>query len=301
MKIPSFLIKKVREDKFQENMTHFTAKNLFYDVDEVRDINYAGDKNVYHNMDIYGPKASEEVLPVVVIVHGGGYISCDKFINECQGKYFATKGFRVVNINYTLQPEGSFIDGVKEIFLTFRWIVEHAKECHFDTDRMFLYGDSAGGHYVLLAAAASTSTYLQAYYGIEPLKEGIKGFAVSCPMYEIRSAKEKKDITNLFLRMSTLHSGRVRDAEYIANVSLPDVLDKCEFPEVFILTTPTDSLLYKEVNQLHQILVEKNVKHIYEEYTSEERVLDHVFHAVNPEYPESMVANDDILNYFLER
>ena len=295
---PSFLIRKVRTDKRKENLEHFSAKNLFYDVDEVKDINYAGDQNEYHTMDIYGPKDTKEYLPVVVMIHGGGYISCDKSINECQGKYFASKGFRVVNMNYSLQPEANFIEGVQEVFMVLRWIVEHAEECHFDKSQIYVYGDSAGGHYVLLTAAVQNSEYLQKYYGVSSFINGIKKIAVSCPMYEIRSAKEKKDITNLFLRMCTLHSGRAKDKEYINNVSFPEVLDKCDFPEIFLLTTPTDKVLYSAVKQLHEILVERGVKHVYKEYTSEERELGHVFHAVDPEFPESEMANDDILNYF---
>lgn len=294
----SFLIRKVREDQRRDNLEHFTAKNLSYDVDEVKDINYMDDTNEYHNMDIYGPKDSNEDLPVVVMIHGGGYISCDKSINECQGKCFATKGFRVVNMNYSLQPEASFIEGVQEIFSVLHWIVNHAAECHFDKKQICVYGDSAGGHYAMLTAAVQNSEYLQKYYKVTPLKEQIKGVAVSCPMYEIRSAKEKKDIANLFLRMCTLHSGRAKDKEYINNVSFPEVLDKCDFPEIFLLTTPTDKVLYSAVKQLHEILVERGVKHVYKEYTSEERELGHVFHAVDPEFPESEMANDDILNYF---
>lgn len=296
---PSFLIRKVREDKRKENAEHFAAKNLFYDVDEIKDANYAGDQNEYHNMDIYGPKNSTEKLPVVVMIHGGGYISCDKSINECQGKYFATKGFRVVNINYTLQPEAGFIEGVQEIFHALRWIVNHADEYYFDKNQICVYGDSAGGHYALLTAAVQNSEYLQRYYKVNALKEGIKRVAVSCPMYEIRSAKEKKDITNLFLRMCTLHSGRIKDEEYINNVSFPAVLEHCDFPEIFLLTTPTDSVLYKEVSLLHELLDKKGIKHVYREYTSEDRVLDHVFHAVHPDYPESEMANEDILNFFM--
>lgn len=298
---PSFLIKKVRADKKKENLEHFSAKSISYDVEEVKDINYLNDRSEFHTMDIYGPKDSQEYLPVIVMIHGGGYISCDKYINEYQGKYFASKGVRVVNMNYRLQPEASFIEGVEDVFAVLRWIVEHADECKFDTNQICVYGDSAGGHYALLTTAVQNSDYLQQYYGIRPLKEGIKGVTVSCPMYEIRSAKEKKDITSLFLRMSTLHSGRIKDDTYIDNVSVPSIIDRCGFPEFFLITTPTDDVLYKEVSELHRLLEEKQVKHTYKEYSSTERVLGHVFHAVDPEYPESMHANDDILNYFLTK
>lgn len=75
-------------------------------------------------------------------------------------------------------------------------------------------------------------------------------------------------------------------------------MDKCQFPDVFILTTPTDPLLYEETKRLHDVLDAKGIAHHYREYTSQERTLGHVFNMVDPEFPESVTANNDILAYF---
>ena len=39
-------------------------KNLIYDVDEKKDLNYMDDGSDLHNLDLYGPKDSTEALPV---------------------------------------------------------------------------------------------------------------------------------------------------------------------------------------------------------------------------------------------
>lgn len=298
---PSFLLKKIRRDKWKENEEHFKQKNLSYQVDEKKNLNYMGDENEFHNLDLYGPKGSTEVLPVVVQIHGGGYISCDKFINEAQGKYFATQGFRVVNINYSLQPEGDFIEVMQEIFCALRWIEKNAQKYFLDDGQIFVYGDSAGGHYAMLAGAIQNNRELGDYYGISPLEKGIRGIAVSCPMYEIHSIRQKKDFASRIMRRILLPGGRRKDEAYAAHVSIPTVVDKGGFPEIFLLTTPTDSLLYREVRQLHEILEEKKIPHRYREYTSKEHKLGHVFHATDPEFPESEEANKDILSFFREK
>ena len=125
---PGLMVRWVRKKQLKENRAHFAAKDLRYDVEEIRDLNYMNDGNEFHAMDIYGPKGSQETLPTVMLIHGGGYVSCEKFINECQAKFFAQQGFRVVNVNYTLQPEADFIEVMRELFAALHWMEENARQ-----------------------------------------------------------------------------------------------------------------------------------------------------------------------------
>ena len=295
---PDLLVKFTRWKQVKDNKKHFSQKNLTYNVQEIRDLNYMGDKNPMHDLDVYGPKDSDSKLPVVMLIHGGGYVSCEKFINECQGKFLAERGFRVVNINYSLMPEVSFFEVVRELFAALHWIEDNAEFYGFDTNGICVSGDSGGGHYSLLVAAVQNSPYLQEYFKVQPVATGIRGIAASCPMIDVRSAKENDDMTSRFIRKNALHSGLVNDDTFIDNVSIPTVLDKCAFPDIFLLTTPTDSVLYPESKRLHELMSSKGIAHTYREYTSEERLLEHVFNVVNPEYPESIAANEEILSYF---
>lgn len=298
---PGLLVRYTRWQQIKDNKKHFGAKNLLYNVDEICNLNYMGDNSSFHTMDIYGPKDCQDVLPVVMLIHGGGYVACEKFINKCQAKFLAEQGFRVVNINYSLMPEVSFFEVVQELFSALHWIEENAETYRFDRNGICVSGDSGGGHYALLVAAVQNSSYLQEYFGITPVAHGIRGIAASCPMTELRSAKEQNDMTSKFLRKNALHSGRVNDDTFIDNVSFPAVLSKCSFPEIFLLTTPTDPLLYTASKALHEQLDAKEIPHVYREYTSDERELGHVFNVVNPEYPESIAANKEILEYFKAR
>ncbi len=298
---PSFFLRTIRKQKWKENERHFAAKNLTYEVQEQKDLNYMGDEDTFHRMDFYGPSGNDEILPVIVQIHGGGYISCDKFLNEAQGKYFAAQGFRVLNINYSLQPEADFIGAMQDVFCALHWLEEHAAAHRADPKQIFVYGDSAGGHYAMLAGVIQNSSAMQEYYGVLPLKNGIRGIAVSCPMYEIHSLLETRSLQNLLMQRMLLPGKRKTDQRYLDNVSIPAILAREEFPEIFLLTTPTDAVLYEAAKKLHALLKERGVCHRYQEYTSAERTLGHVFHATDPEFPESEKANDDILQYFREK
>ena len=43
------------------------------DVTAVYDINYAGNADAYNLLDVYYPKDTDHLLPVIVSIHGGGY------------------------------------------------------------------------------------------------------------------------------------------------------------------------------------------------------------------------------------
>ena len=298
---PGLLVRWTRKKQLEDNRAHFAAKNLHYEADIQKDLDYMGDGSPFHTMDIYGPKGSDAVLPVILLIHGGGYVSCEKFINAAQAGFLAQEGARVVNVNYSLQPEADFITVMRELFCALHWIEANAAAQHFDPKGICVSGDSGGGHYALLIAAIQNSPYLQQYFGVEPLGSGLCGTAASCPMTELRTAATGTDMTSRFLRRNVLHGGREKDVTFIDNISIPYLLDKCDFPEVFLLTTPTDPQLYTEARRLHETFAAKGIRHEYREYTSSERTLGHVFNVTDPEWPESVAANREMLAWFLAR
>lgn len=295
---PDLLLQYLRKKQITDNRKHFEKKNLNYPVDSLYDINYMNDANPYHNLDIHSPHDVTEELPVLMVIHGGGYTQCDKCINDVYCKMFATKGYRVININYTLQPEAEFMEVMREIFTALYWIETNAKAYRFDCSRLFVTGDSAGGHYALLVAAIQNSVQLQAYYSIRPVRSGIQGVVANCPMTELYTAKDGKDATSRFLRKYVLRE-KAKDETYIKNLSIPYILDKTDLSDVMIITTPTDPLLYDEVRRLHEILTEAGVTHIYKEYEGKEHQLGHVFSVLDPDWEESQIACADMHAYFM--
>lgn len=291
------LIRYLRKKQIRENRKRFAEKNLQFPVESVYDLNYQGDSSVWHNLDIHSPQNGIGNLPVLMVIHGGGYTQCDKFINDAYSKVFAMKGYHVVNINYSLQPEADFIEVMQEIFSALHWIESNAQQYGFDCSHLFVTGDSAGGHYALLVAAIQNSDVLQKYYHIRPISAGIRGVVANCPMTELYTAKNGKDATSRFLRKNVLKE-HVSDDEYITNISVPYLLGKTSLQNIMIITTPTDPLLYEEVNKLHGILENAGIDHVYKEYLGKNHKLGHVFNVLDPEWEESQIACNDMFQFF---
>ena len=267
---PDLLLRYLRKKQIKDNKKRFEQKNLQFSVDSLYDLNYMGDSNPDHNLDIHSPQNTVGELPVLLVIHGGGYTQCEKFVNDAYSKVFAEKGYRVVNMNYSLQPEADFIEVMREIFAALHWIEANAQNYGFDCSRLFVTGDSAGGHYALLVAAIQKSVQLQEYYQIRPVDSGIRGVVANCPMTELYTAKDGKDTTSRFLRKYVLKD-HVNDETYIKNISIPYLLDKTDLSGIMIITSKTDPLLYEEDCRLHKIYekISDDVRNELDSYTFE--------------------------------
>ena len=110
------------------------------DVVRFDDIRY-GDDDPLQALDVYRPRAAEgKVLPVIISVHGGGWVYGDKerYQYYCMG--LAQRGFAVINYSYRLAPEHPFPAAVAVIIHVMMLLIPGIipdVECP-DANRVFL-------------------------------------------------------------------------------------------------------------------------------------------------------------------
>lgn len=97
-------------------------------------------------IDLY--KADRPNAPVLLFVHGGGFVAGDKdsdgtFYNNV-GRYFAANGYLAVSMNYRLAPDAVWPAGSEDTASVLAWLVEHAAEYGGDPERIVIVGQSAG-------------------------------------------------------------------------------------------------------------------------------------------------------------
>ena len=118
-------------------------------------------------------------FPVAILVHGGGWSSGDKSGSDQPGgsaditPWFAPlteARFTWFSLNYRLAPKNRWPAGFEDVQTAIRWVKAHATEYHGDPSRIALFGHSAGGHLVCLAATlADDSVRVQAVVGFVPV------------------------------------------------------------------------------------------------------------------------------------
>lgn len=290
------------------SVTSDYIRKSFRESDDVRDAGLTTPKEIvrYDNLiygtdpawqvlDVYRP-ASEEgnILPVIVSIHGGGWVYGDKERYQYYCMDLALRGFAVVNFTYRLAPEFQFPASLEDTNLVFAWILEHKKEYGLDTEHIFAVGDSAGAHMLGIYSAICTNTEYASEFSFRvPAGFVPKAIALNCGVYQISMKHMKPDgLTTLLMADYLPEKGSPKELELL-NV-LEHITE--QFPPVFFMTAEGD-FLKSETGPLSERLMEKNIPFVYRYYKSAERELQHVFHC-NIRLPEAKLCNDEECSFF---
>ena len=117
---------------------------------------YAGNENPKQKVDLYLPKKrnTEKPLPVVALIHGGGWVNGDRLGYAAAAIQFARTGdYASVAVGYRLTKEAHWPAQIYDCKAAIRWIRAHAKEYNLDPDKIAVMGSSAGGHLSSLLVA----------------------------------------------------------------------------------------------------------------------------------------------------
>lgn len=122
----------------------------------VKNVDYWGDRARRHRLDVVTPRSGAAGAPVMVYVHGGGWVIGDK---REQGKpmmnELVARGWVCVTINYRLSPKATWPDHIVDCKRAIAWVREHIAEYGGDPSFVAVSGGSAGGHLCSLAALSA--------------------------------------------------------------------------------------------------------------------------------------------------
>ena len=153
-----------------------------------RNIVYATHSDVNLKLDLLEPfhahdhnHAGNELVPVLVNIHGGGWSEGDKSEELAILQSFAEIGWVAIAVNYRLAPDAVFPDQLDDCRAALKWVIEHVEEYGGDPDRIVLWGTSAGGHLALLASGTLNLDFDEIPSGDNPV-EFDYGDSVKCVM-----------------------------------------------------------------------------------------------------------------------
>jgi acetyl esterase len=105
------------------------------------------------NARIYQPRGARHGLPVVVFLHGGGWVAgSPRAYDRLCSDLAALANCVVVGVTYRLAPEHRYPAALDDAYAVTCWTHEHAASLRGDRNRLFVMGVSAGGN---LAAAVA--------------------------------------------------------------------------------------------------------------------------------------------------
>lgn len=129
-------------------------------------LNYLSSDKPYATLDIHQPNrhASCEPLPLLVWIHGGGFVAGDKTLNEEKITFFTQQGFVLASVGYRLSSPDNPVKHpaqITDVANAVAWLKRHAGEYKARSDDTVVVGYSAGAYLALLLA--TDEQYLKAH------------------------------------------------------------------------------------------------------------------------------------------
>jgi len=272
--------------------------NTKYEVDE-RDIEYQRLAGKPWLVRLYQPGGAGP-FPTIIDVHGGAWHNGDRLNNSGIDRELASRGILVAAVEFRQPPEAGYPASICDVNLATRWLKAHVAEFN-GTARIGAFGNSSGGHQVVLSAlrprhSAYSALPLEKHSDIDAsLAYVIAGWPVICPLYRFRFAKELN--RQEFIKA---HIDYWRTEEAMAEGSPQTIIDQekeIELPPILFMLKANDKNHPLEMQERFIASYRKRGGQI--EVHTFEGLPEHRV-VPSPAQPETMRAMD-IITGFIER
>lgn len=212
----------------------------------------------YLTLDIYQPNQQTTPLPLIVLVHGGGWRYGEPSLLTALAIGLAQKGYVVATPSYRLSAEAKFPAAINDITDSILWLKLNHAQYRIDAEQIILAGTSAGGQ------IASLIAYSQRHFTGNPddkLTLNIKALINIDGLTNFASANAlpfendpKKKITSA----SAWLGGRYEEIPDVWNKASPiNYVNEYSPPTLFIISANPRFSAGKE--QVRQVLAEHNI------------------------------------------
>ena len=266
-------------------------------VVKVKDIPYIDDGNPYHKFDVFYPegKIAKEGLPVIIDIHGGGWMYATKDLNEYYCMELAKKGYCVFSISYRLVPDITVNEQIKDCTEALAFIRANMKDYPANKKTVMLTGDSAGGQLALYSTILNNNPDAREIFGTVDTKLNINCLLLTSPVTYAKSGGwfsiyTKKMWGKDYKTKSTYNYMDLNEIMELAN----------DMPPTYFITSSGDTLAHDQTVNAYNYFVEKGYECEIEDFTDlkDGKKLPHVFSVLDPFDEYGQKAIDNALDYY---
>ena len=256
----NWIMKKSGDIALKTDVGKLDLSRLPEEVTEIKDISYADDNDPGHKLDIF-VRMDGSKKPILIDIHGGGFISEDKAMNRLFGNYMAKLGFVVFELNVRLAyPEWTVFDQIEDIDKGVRFALRCASEYEGDTDQLYIAGHSSGGVLAFTECMLSSSPEMLADFGLKERSYKYKGLITDCGLMHFY----KRSIAYWGMRKMIFPKLYKEDKRYrYLTAENNEYIQK--LPKAALLTNSKD-VLKKMTYYFDGVLNQKGVEHRLFEY-----------------------------------
>jgi acetyl esterase/lipase len=278
------LMKMIGESAYLKDLERIDLSKLDHYIKSVKDISYIDDNSIEHKLDIHY-LINQKLKPILIDIHGGGFISGYKEMNSLFANYLAQRGFVVFNLNYRLAyPTINVFDQIEDISNAVKWIVSNAGKFEANIDEMYIAGHSAGGVLAVAESLLCHDKQMRDDFDIDERDYKYSGIILDCGVMHFY----RKNIAYWGMRNMIFPKGYRKMAQYQYLV-FENNRQLSTLPKTVLLTNEKDNLrdmthYFKRVLDGHQVDhklfdvgTDGHMGIIYKPYTEEnQRIIDDV-------------------------
>ncbi len=262
-------------------------------IKKIKDIPYIDDGNIYHLLDVYYPEKTTEKLPVIIDIHGGGWMYGSKELNEYYCLSLADRGYVVFNLNYRLVPDVTVNEQLQDVAHALKWISENMSNYPCDPNSILLTGDSAGGQLAVYSAVLLQSSELREIFDVE------NGSITPSALLLTSPVPFMNDGSAFSLYTKILWGRNYKEKPTYEYMNLDEIIDYAQLPPTYLITSSGDTLAHGQTLKTAELLESKGVAYSLADYDEVNgKKLVHVFSVLEPFDTAGKTAIDEALAFY---
>ena len=271
------------------------AKQTPPQVEMIKDIPYIDDGNMYHKLDVFYPENTlpTDKLPVVIDIHGGGWMYATKDLNEYYCRAIANKGYIVFSISYRLVPDVTVDLQLQDVADALKWIENNMSSYPCNTNSIMLTGDSAGGQLAVYSEILMQSEELRQIFNVQQVNLNVDALVLTSPVSYMDDG-----ILSVYTKI--LWGSDYKNKSTANYMNLDEIIDFAnDMPPTYLITSSGDTLANKQTHKAAELLESKGVTVDIEDYGKfENKKLPHVFSVLFPFDEIGNQAIDGALSFY---
>jgi acetyl esterase/lipase len=178
-----------------------------------------------NRLDVYYPEDKENIKDVLVFIHGGSWNSGDKELYWWIGRNFASKNIVTAIVNYPLSPASQYQNMAQNCAFALKWVKLNIEKYGGNSDRIFVFSHSAGGH--LTELINSDSRYFDSLKVQNPIRGVILNDPFGLDLHDYMTNAEKDSYYKSFIKTFTVEPEVWKKASpitYAENIKNPHLI-----------------------------------------------------------------------------
>lgn len=283
---------KQREDFAKQQKEQEERFTFPEEVEEITDIVYLEDGKKEHRLNVYQPKErTQEKLPVIVNVHGGGMVIGTKEFNRYYCAELVKIGFLVFSVEYPLIPDCMIYDQFESVSRAMDKIQTLIETYQGNAEKIYAVADSGGACLLTYAAAMQNCGALAEAAGVVPTTLPVRALGLISGMFYTT----KLDQIGLFLPRYLYGKGERRKAfKRYEKPDCPEIIKA--LPPCYLATSKEDMLEHYTL-QFAKALKDNGMRFQLKDFRKDKK-LTHAFSVFDPYLKESRETMNQMVHFF---